>query len=153
MANRRISSGSGPSQRQLRVGEVIRRRLSDVLARGDVHDPDLGRLSITVSEVRCSSDLKQATVFVMPLGGHEVEAALAGLKRNKAELRHHVARELTLKYAPELRFQLDSTFDRIDETRRLFSDARVRADVEATEPEAPETGIPGAGTGEDDALR
>lgn len=89
----------------------------------------------------------------MPLGGHEVEAALAGLKRNKAELRHHVARELTLKYAPELRFQLDSTFDRIDETRRLFSDARVRADVEATEPEAPETGIPGSGTGEDDALR
>jgi ribosome-binding factor A len=153
MANRRISSGPGPSQRQLRVGEVIRRRLSDVLARGEVHDPDLSRMSITVSEVRCSPDLKQATVFVMPLGGREAEAALAGLKRNKAELRHQVARELSLKFAPELRFQLDSTFDRIDETRRLFSDARVRADVEAPDPDETEAGAPEPGMGEDDARR
>ena len=133
MANRRFSSGQGPSQRQLRVGEVIRRRLSEVLARREVHDPDLSRLSITVSEVRCSPDLKQATVYVMPLGGLEAEAALAGLRRSKAELRHQVARELTLKFVPDLKFQLDATFDRIDDTRRMFSEPRVRADIEAPE--------------------
>ena len=145
MANRRFSSGQGPSQRQLRVGEVIRRRLSEVLARQEVHDPDLSRLSITVSEVRCSPDLKQATVYVMPLGGLEAEAALAGLRRNKAELRHQVARELTLKFVPDLKFQLDATFDRIDDTRRMFSEPRVRADIEA-----PERGEP---TDEGDAPR
>jgi ribosome-binding factor A len=119
------------------VGEVIRRRLSEVLARHEVHDPDLSRLTITVSEVRCSPDLKQATAYVMPLGGLEAEAALAGLRRNKAELRHQVARELTLKFVPDLKFQLDATFDRIDDTRRMFSEPRVRADIEAPDHDDP----------------
>lgn len=131
MAQKRYSRGSGPSQRQLRVGEVIRRRLSEVLARGDVHDAELNRFSITVSEVSTSNDLKVATAYVMPLGGHDAEIALAALRRNKGELRHLVARDLTLKFSPELRFELDATFDRMDETRRLFSDARVQADVSA----------------------
>lgn len=133
MAKKHLSSGAGPTQRQLRVGEVIRRRLSDVLARGDVHDPELNRFSITVSEVRSSSDLKIATAFVMPLGGRDAEAALAALRRNKAELRHQVAKDLTLKFAPDLRFELDATFDRMDEARRMFADERVRADVEAVD--------------------
>jgi ribosome-binding factor A len=84
----RAPASSGPSQRQLRVGELIRRTLSDVLYRGDVHDPDLNAMSITVGEVRVSPDLKVATVHVMPLGGGDVEGAIAALSRNKGELRH-----------------------------------------------------------------
>ncbi len=131
MAHGRFHTGQGPSQRQLRVGELIRRRLSDILLRGDVHDPELNRHSITVSEVSCSPDLKVATAYVMPLGGQGVEAALDDLRRNRHELRHLVAKGLELKYAPQLRFQIDATFDRMDETRRLFADERVRRDVEA----------------------
>ncbi len=131
MAQNRFSSGSGPSQRQLRVGELIRHTLASVLARGDVHDPDLNRFSITVGEVRTSPDLKVATAYVLPLGGKEAEAALAALRRNRTELRRLVAREMTLKFAPELRFALDETFDRLDETRRLFADERVQRDIAA----------------------
>ena len=129
MAKNRFSSGSGPSQRQLRVGELIRHTLAQVLARGEVHDPDLNRFSITVGEVRTSPDLKVATAFVLPLGGRDADAALVALNRNRAELRRLVAREMTLKFAPELRFMLDETFDRLDESRRLFADPRVQRDI------------------------
>ncbi len=132
MAQNRSHSGSGPTQRQLRVGELIRRTLSDVLLRAEVHDPDLNRHSITVGEVSASNDLKVATVYVMPLGGHDAEEALKALRRNQRELRHHIAKAMTLKYAPELRFVLDETFDRMDDTRRLFADERVRRDIEAS---------------------
>lgn len=129
MANR-FSKGDGPSQRQLRVGELIRRTLSDVLNRGDIHDPDLNAMSITVGEVSCSPDLKVATVYVMPLmGGASVEAAIAALARNKGELRRRLSGEMTLKYAPDLRFRPDETFDRLDETRRMFSDPSVARDL------------------------
>jgi ribosome-binding factor A len=124
-----------PSQstalRQLRVGELIRRTLSDVLNRSEIHDPDLNRMSITVGEVRCSNDLKVATVHIMPLGGANVEAAIEALARNKYELRRRVAKELTLKYAPDLRFRPDETFSALDETRRLFSNATVQRDIAA----------------------
>jgi ribosome-binding factor A len=131
-------SPHGPSQRQLRVGELIRRTLADVLNRADVHDPDLNRQSITVGEVRCSPDLKVATVFVMPLGGGDVQAAIAALSRNKPELRHRVAKEMTLKYAPDLRFLPDETFDRLDDTRRMFADETVQRDIAARDPEDPQ---------------
>ncbi|MEC3863350.1 30S ribosome-binding factor RbfA [Mesobacterium sp. TK19101] len=130
MAKNRFHEGGGPSQRQLRVGELIRRTLSDVLNRGEIHDPDLNRLSITVGEVRTSPDLRVATAYVMPLGGTGQEDVLALLARNKSELRRAVSRNLTLKFAPELRFRLDETFDRMDETRRLFSQDDVRRDLE-----------------------
>ncbi len=130
MAKSRFNAGSGPSQRQLRVGELIRRTLSDVLARGDVHDPDLTGLSITVGEVSVSPDLKVATAFVLPLGGEGADVALAALRRNKGELRHLVSKALTLKFAPDLRFEMDETFDRMDETRRLFAQENVRRDIE-----------------------
>lgn len=133
MANR-FSKGDGPSQRQLRVGELIRRTLSDVLNRGEIHDPELNAMSITVGEVSCSPDLKVATVYVMPLmGGASVEAAIAALARNRGELRRRISAEMTLKYAPDLRFRPDETFDRLDETRRLFADPKVRRDVDAPE--------------------
>ncbi|WP_435165754.1 30S ribosome-binding factor RbfA [Falsirhodobacter sp. 1013] len=133
MASNSFSAGKGPSQRQLRVGELIRRVMSDMLNRGEIHDPDLENASITVGEVVLSNDLKIATVYVMPLGGGDVQAIIAALARNKGELRHRVAREMTLKYAPDLRFRPDETFDRLDETRRLFADEKVQRDLRATD--------------------
>ena len=132
MAKPKFSQSAGPSQRQLRVGELLRRRLSEVLSRGDVHDPELNAFSITVGEVRASPDLKVATAYVLPLGGRDIDVAMAALKRNRSELRRLVARGLDLKYAPELRFVPDQTFDQMDETRRLLSDSTVRRDVDGS---------------------
>ena len=130
MAKNKFHDGPGPSQRQLRVGELIRRTLSDVLARGDVHDPELNRMSITVGEVRTSPDLRIATAFVLPLGGQGQEDVVKLLARNKGELRRAVSRRLALKFAPDLRFQLDETFDRMDETRRMLARAEVKKDLQ-----------------------
>ncbi|MFK7744353.1 MAG: 30S ribosome-binding factor RbfA [Roseobacter sp.] len=130
MGKNKFHDGPGPSQRQLRVGETIRRALSDVLARGDVHDTDLNRLSITVGEVRTSPDLKIATAYVLPLGGRGQDEVIALLARNKGELRRQVAKKLTLKFAPDLRFQLDETFDRMDETRDMLSRDEVMRDTQ-----------------------
>ncbi|MFY9212784.1 MAG: 30S ribosome-binding factor RbfA [Aestuariivita sp.] len=130
MGKNKFHDGSGPSQRQLRVGELIRRTLAEVLARGDIHDPDLNRLSITVGEVRTSSDLKIATAFVLPLGGKGSDEVLKLLARNKHELRRIIGKKLALKYAPDLRFQLDETFDRMDDTRRIMAQDVVRRDVD-----------------------
>ncbi|MCU0855630.1 MAG: 30S ribosome-binding factor RbfA [Rhodobacteraceae bacterium] len=124
-------SSSGPSHRQLRVGELLRRRLSEVLARGEVHDPELNALSITVGEVRATPDLKTATAWVMPLGGKDAEHALAILNRNRSEIRRAVVKGIEIKFAPDFRFVLDETFDRLDETRRLFSDETVRRDIDS----------------------
>jgi ribosome-binding factor A len=120
---------SAPSQRQLRVGELIRRALSEILAGGDLHDPDLDRTSITVGEVRTSPDLRQATAYVLPLGGEGAEAVLAALRRHKGEIRHRLAGRVDLRRVPDLRFALDESFDRLDEARRLFADPRIRRDV------------------------
>ncbi len=130
MSRNRFSSGEGPSQRQLRVGELIRRTLSEVLQRGDIHDPELGAMSITVGEVRTSPDLRVATAYVLPLGGGHRDEAIAALNRNKGELRRAVSKALTLKFSPELRFVIDESFDRMDETRRLLGSAEVRRDLE-----------------------
>jgi ribosome-binding factor A len=139
MAKNRTHEGSGPTQRQLRVGETIRRALSDVLARGDVHDPELNRLSITVGEVRASSDLKIATAFVLPLGGEGREDVLKLLARNKGELRRLLSKKLVLKFAPDLRFQLDETFDRMDDTRRMLAQDVVRRDADAPDSDSDDT--------------
>lgn len=131
MAQKRFSTGDGPSQRQLRVGELIRRKLSDVLLRGEVHDPELAKISITVGEVRVSPDLRVATAYVAPLGGQGTEEMLKALRRHTGTLRHHIGKVLQIKYTPELRFMHDQTFDRMDETRRLFADERVQRDIAA----------------------
>lgn len=130
MAKNKFHDGPGPSQRQLRVGELIRRTLAEVLAHGDVHDPDLNRMSITVGEVRTSPDLKIATAYVLPLGGKGQDEVLKLLARNKGELRRAIGKKTGLKFTPDLRFQLDQTFDQMDDTRRMLSDARVRHDIE-----------------------
>ena len=124
MGKNKFHDGPGPSQRQLRVGETIRRALSEVLARGDVHDPELNRTS---------PDLKIATAYVLPLGGQGQDEVIELLARNKSELRRLVAKMLTLKFSPDLRFRLDETFDQMDETRRMLSEDRVRRDAEAPE--------------------
>ena len=131
MAKNQFNDGPGPSQRQLRVGELIRRTLAEVLARGDVHDPELNRMSITVGEVRVSPDLRIATAFVLPLGGKGQEDVIALLARNRGELRRVIGKKLAMKHTPDLRFRLDETFDQMDETRRLFGEDRVRRDVES----------------------
>lgn len=130
MAKPRFNDGPGPSQRQLRVGELIRRTLSEVLQRGDVHDPELNRMSITVGEVQTSPDLKVATAFVLPLGGKGADEMLDLLKRNRSELRRLVSKKVGLKFAPELRFRVDETFDRLDDTRRMFEQDAVRRDLD-----------------------
>lgn len=130
MGKNKFHDGPGPSQRQLRVGELIRRALADVLARGDIHDPDLARMSITVGEVRTSPDLKIATAYVLPLGGQGQDEVVGLLARNKGELRRIIGKKVGLKYAPDLRFRIDETFDKMDETRRLLSQDHVRQDLD-----------------------
>ena len=129
MAKRISETGSGPSQRQLRVGEIIRRALAETLTRDVLHDPDLDGVPITVGEVRCSPDLRVATAFVLLLGGHDAERIVTALNRARGELRRHVTRAVSLKFSPELRFRLDDTFDRMDETRRILGEGRVQLDL------------------------
>ena len=127
----------------MRVGELIRRTLADLLNRGEIHDPALNAMSITVGEVSVSADLKVATVYVLPLmGSVPVEDVIAALARNKGEIRHRVVQGMTLRYAPELRFRPDETFDRLDETRRLFANPVVRRDIEAPDTDSPDADAP-----------
>ena len=130
MAKNKFHHGAGPSQRQLRVGELIRRALSEILLQGTIHDPDLNRISVTVGEVTASPDLKIATAYVCPLGGQGAEDLIALLSKNKSEIRRSISKKLTLKYTPELRFRIDATFDRMDETRRLFSQENIKRDLD-----------------------
>ena len=129
MAKNKFNVNSVPSQRQLRVGELIRRALSEILMQGIIHDPDLNRISVTVSEVTASPDLKIATAYVCPLGGQGGEDLIALLAKNKSEIRRSISKKLTLKYTPDLRFRIDETFDRMDETRRLFSQENIKRDL------------------------
>ena len=130
MAKNKFNDNSGPSQRQLRVGELIRRALSEILMQGIIHDPDLNRISVTVSEVTASPDLKIATAYVCPLGGQGGDDLISLLAKNKSEIRKLISKKLTLKYTPDLRFRIDETFDRMDETRRLFSQENVKRDLD-----------------------
>jgi ribosome-binding factor A len=135
-----------PSQRQLRVGEHVRHVLAEVLARGDIHDPELAGLLISVLEVRMSPDLRHGTVLVMPLGGKLVlgadgEAeAVEALNRNAKELRLEVSRRLReLKFSPELRFRVDDRYDEAARIEKIFHDDRVRRDLAAPDDKKTET--------------
>ena len=117
------------SVRQLRVGEEIRHILSEILARGDLRDPDLVGLSITVSEVRISPDMRNATAFVLPLGGGEEDAVVTALGRAAAYLRNEVGRKLHLKYLPQLSFLRDTSFDTARDIDKLLADPAVVRDL------------------------
>lgn len=123
-------NASTRSTRQLRVGEEIRHALSDVLRRGDFHDPELEKHNISITEVRVSPDLKNATAFVMSLGGDQQDDMLAALKHASKYLRGQVARSINLKHAPRLSFQLDTAFDHADNINAIFQDPRVAGDLD-----------------------
>jgi ribosome-binding factor A len=136
MSRQPSSTGGTSKLRQLRVGEVIRRALSEILARGETHDPELAHVSITVSEVRMATDLRHATAFVLPLGGVNTPVVVKALNRNKHELRRLVTSRIDLRYSPELSFQPDESFDRMDRTRELLSSPEVSRDL-VEDPEDP----------------
>lgn len=122
----------GPSQRQQRVGELVRHALAEVLQRGDIVDPVLSSHVVTVPEVRMSPDLRLATAYIMPLGGRDEKPVLEALDRNKKALRTEVAHRLSnLRYAPELRFLRDDTFDEGERIDALLRSERARRDAGA----------------------
>jgi ribosome-binding factor A len=123
------SSAAGGSQRQLRVGETVRHALAEILAHGNVHDPDLEGHIITVPEVKMSPDLKLATIFVMPLGGRDTEVVIAALNRNKRFLRGEIAHRVNLKFAPEIRFRTDDRFDEAERIEKLLRTPAVQRDL------------------------
>ncbi len=137
-----------PSQRQLRVGEEIRHALSEVFERGDIHDPAVADTPLTVTEVRVSPDLKNATAFVMRLGGGPMDDVLGGLKRAKAFLRHEVAARMRLRYAPNLSFQEDPSFDTATRIDALLHRPDVARDLvrEDDDPEDEDEDGPEAGS-------
>src|SRR5262249_49593009 len=122
---------SGASQRQLRVGELMRHALSEMLIRGDVHDPTLEAHVITVPEVSMTPDLRLATIYVMPLGGRDQNEVLAALERNKKYLRGALARKVNLKFAPDIRFRIDERFDEADRIQKLLKTPVVQKDLES----------------------
>src|SRR5262245_1113892 len=121
---------SGPSQRQLRAGELVRHALAEILSRGEVHDPVIEGLMITVPEVRMSPDLRQATAYVMPLGGRDEQAVLEALDRNRRFLRGEIARRVNLKFAPDIHFRLDERFDEAERIEKLLRTPEVRRDLD-----------------------
>jgi len=123
-------SGPGGSQRQLRVGELVRHALAELLQRGDVHDPVLEGHHITVPEVKMTADLRLATAYVMPLGGKDVKPVLEALERNKKFLRTEIAHKINMKFAPDLRFRVDERFDEADRIDKLLRSPNVARDLE-----------------------
>ncbi len=126
-------SEKGPSQRQLRVGELVRHALADILARGEIADPDLDGVILSVPEVRMSPDLKNATALVMPLGGRDTKKVMAGLERSRKWLRGQIARRVNLKFAPDIRFRLDTRYDDDDTVNVLLHRPEVARDLDEGE--------------------
>ncbi len=139
MSHRAHDTGQakGPTQRQLRVGELIRHALAEILSRGEIQDDEIARLIVTIPEVRVSPDLKNATVYVTALVGTDPQAAPKALARHKGIIRKEIARRINLRYAPDLVFRFDDRFDedaRIDE---LLRSPDVKRDLDAPrEPDA-----------------
>ncbi|MFZ3357132.1 MAG: 30S ribosome-binding factor RbfA [Xanthobacteraceae bacterium] len=125
----RDQSPGGGSQRQLRVGELIRHEIADMLTRGEVHDPVIETHMITVPEVRMSPDLRLATIYVMPLGGRDAEDVIDALERNKRYVRGEIAKRVNLKFAPEIRFRVDERFDEAERIEKLLRAPVVQRDL------------------------
>jgi ribosome-binding factor A len=128
---KRTEAPAGPSQRQQRVAELVRHALAEVLSRGDIQDPVLTSHVVTVPEVRMSPDLKLATADIMPLGGQDERPVIEALDRNKKVLRQEVARRVNLKFAPDLRFRRDETFEEAARIDALLRSEKVRRDIES----------------------
>jgi ribosome-binding factor A len=134
---KRFEQTTGPTQRQQRVAELIRHALAEVLSRGDIQDDVLTNNVITIPEVRMTPDLKLATAYVMPLGGKDEAAVIKALDKNKKVLRQEVARRVNLKFAPDLRFLRDESFD---EAARI--DALLRTEKVMRDTAKPDAGAP-----------
>src|SRR6185437_4006621 len=136
-AHHNKASAPGGSQRQLRVGETVRHAIAEILSQGGVHDPDLDGHIITVPEVKMSPDLKLATIYVVPLGGRDVDVVIAALQRNRKFLRGEIAHRVNLKFAPDIRFRADDRFDEAERIEKLLRTPAVQRDL-ATDSEESE---------------
>jgi ribosome-binding factor A len=126
-------SSPGGSQRQLRVGELIRHAMAEMLTRGDVHDPVIEGHMITIPEVRVTADLRLATIYVMPLGGRDAEEVVAAFERHKKFLRSEIARRINLKFAPDIRFRVDDRFAEAERIDKLLRSPAVQRDLKHDE--------------------
>src|SRR5512142_496083 len=129
MKRRHASTSIGPSQRQLRVGEMLRHTLADILVRGDIRDPDLAGVSVTITQVKPSGDMRHATVFCEPLGGKDADKIIAALNRHKSFLRGEMGHTIALKFTPELRFVEDDSFAEAEKIERILKSPRVQQDL------------------------
>lgn len=133
MPRRTPAQKNGPSQRQLRVGEMLRHALSQVLLRDEIRDADLTGVSVTLTEIKPSPDMRHATVFCVPLGGKDATKIIAALNRHKAFLRGEMGRLIALKFTPELRFVEDQSFAEAEKIETLLKTPKVRQDLETDE--------------------
>ena len=124
------SSHAAPSQRQLRVGELVRHKLAEMLSRGEIHDDVLASHVVTIPEVRLSPDLKLATAYVIPLGGTDTEVVIEALNRHKRYIRAEIAHAVNLKFAPDIRFRSDETFAEASRIDELLASPKVRQDLD-----------------------
>ena len=129
--------GHGPSQRQLRVGEMLRHALSDILREREIRDPDLEGVSVTVTQVKPSPDMRHATVFVQPLGGENAEVIVEALNRHRSFLRGELGHSIELKFTPELRFMEDTSFAEAQRIERILHSEKVARDLKAPSPDTP----------------
>ena len=129
---RRDGGPQGPSQRQLRVGEMLRHALADVLRENDVRDPDLDGVSVTITQIKPSPDMRYATVYCEPLGGKNAKAIVAALNRHKGFLRGEMGRLITMKFTPELRFVEDESFAEAQKIETILKSPEVQRDLAAT---------------------
>jgi len=135
MTRERSQRPLGGSQRQLRVGEMLRHALATILTRGDIRDDDLAGVSVTVTQVKPSPDMRHATVFVEPLGGENAKGVVAALNRHKAYLRGEMGHMIALKFTPELRFVEDMSFAEAQKIEALLKSARVQQDLKTDDDE------------------
>ena len=126
---------AGPSQRQLRVGEMLRHALSEILLRGDIRDPDLFGVSVTITQVIPSGDMRHASAFCEPLGGKDAEKVIPALNRHKAYLRGELGHTIALKFTPELRFVEDKSFAEAEKIETILKSARVQQDLAKSDDE------------------
>lgn len=131
MSKKRFETGTGPGQRVLRVGELVRHAVAEILMRGEIVDDVLNSHIITVPEVRMTPDLKLATAYVLPLGGKDSAQVLAALERNRKLFRSEIARRVTLRYAPDIRFRIDESFDEAAHIDGLLRSSRVKLDTDS----------------------
>ncbi len=123
----------------LRVAELVRHAMAQMLSRGDINDPVLEKQVITVSRVKMSPDLKLATVYVMPLGGKDEPEVIAALDRHRKFMRGEIAHEVNLKFAPEVRFRIDDSFDNVSRIDAILNSERVKRDLEGSDENLPDS--------------